>query len=384
MSQSGRPPLPAVFIDKVFAGEGRANPLSGVTTALKFSGYRYLAGSILSKMEITTVPAHYVNAVFIALEQRGWDRKALLRKFDFPEELLKEEKARIPRADYLRVTGYLALKFQDESFGLLKAPLKPGTFAMLCHSCITCDTLEHFLRRMAKYAIIANPSVLFELERNNEYATLTIIPPVGEVYGEDLYIMLALAVAHRLISWVTDHNVPLDEVSLSRKRPFYASDYNLLFNTNINFDQQGNHIRFSSEFLDKKIVQDEYSLRSFLQGSAINLMSKLESDNSLTSQIRNILKGEIADHFPDFKQISSSLNYSPTTLKRKLLMEGSTYQNIKDAVRRDKAIYYLAQGSMSVDEVAARAGFSDPPSFFRAFRRWTGTSPRAYIRRGDS
>ena len=158
----------------------------------------------------------------------------------------------------------------------------------------------------------------------------------------------------------------------------------MLFNTNINFDQQGNHIRFSSEFLDKKIVQDEYSLRSFLQGSAINLMSKLESENSLTSQIRNILKGEIADHFPDFKQISSSLNYSPTTLKRKLLMEGSTYQNIKDAVRRDKAIYYLAQGSMSVDEVAARAGFSDPPSFFRAFRRWTGTSPRAYIRRGDS
>ena len=335
-------------------------------------------------MEITTVPTHYVNAVFIALEQRGWDRKALLKKFDFPEELLKEEKARIPRTDYLRVTGYLALKLQDESFGLLKVPMKPGTFAMLCHSCITCDTLEHFLRRMAKYAIIANPSVLFELERKNEYATLTIMTPAEEVYGEDLYIMLALAVAHRLISWATDHKVPLDEVNLGRERPLYASDYNLLFNTNINFDQQGNHIRFSSEFLDKKIVQDEYSLRSFLQGSATNLMSKLESDNSLTSQIRNILKGEVADHFPDFKQVSSSLNYSPTTLKRKLLMEGSTYQNIKDAVRRDTAIYYLAQGSMSVDEVAARAGFSDPPSFFRAFKRWTGTSPRAYIRRRDS
>ncbi len=99
-------------------------------------------------------------------------------------------------------------------------------------------------------------------------------------------------------------------------------------------------------------------------------------------QVRDILKDKVAGQFPGFKQISSSLNYAPTTLKRKLLLEGSTYQNIKDAVRRDTAIYYLAGGSMSVDEVATRAGFSDPPSFFRAFKRWTGTSPRAYMRPG--
>ena len=332
-------------------------------------------------MEITTVPAHHVSAVLDALEQRGHDRNALLQRLDFPDELLKERKARIPRSDYLRFTGYLALKLQDESFGLLPEPLKPGTFAMICHSCINCDNLEHFLRRMAKYIAIANPNVLFDLSHSDGYARLTIQLPAVRIYGEDIYIMLALAVAHRMISWVTDQKIPLDSVNLCRQRPFYASDYNLLFGTNINFEQTENHIRFSTDYLSSEIAQDEDKLRTFLKESAINLMSNLDSDNSLTSQIRSILKEDVASDFPGLQEISSSLNYAPTTLKRKLAAEGSTYQNIKDAVRRDTAIYFLTQKSLSIDEVAARSGFSDPPSFFRAFKRWTGMSPRAYIRK---
>ena len=331
-------------------------------------------------MEITTVPAHYVGTVLDALVEHDWDREALLKKIAFPRELLREEKARIPRADYLRFTGYLALKLQDESFGLMKRPMKPGTFSMLCHACITCDTLEHFLRRMAKYAAIATSGALFELTRKDGYAKLKITPQVGEVYAEDLFVMLALAVAHRLISWAADQAVPLDQVSLTHKRPLYASDYNMLFNSNISFSQQDNYILFNAEYLDGKIKQDEASLRIFLKDAAIHLMSELDSDNSLTSQIRDILKGKVHEEFPSFKQMSSSLDCSPTTLKRKLLAEGSTYQTIKDAVRRDTAIYYLVQGSMSVDEVAVHAGFSDPSSFFRAFKRWTGTSPRSYVR----
>ena len=37
----------------------------------------------------------------------------------------------------------------------------------------------------------------------------------------------------------------------------------------------------------------------------------------------------------------------------------------------------LAEGTMTVAEVAARLAYSEPSAFFRAFRRWTGTSPRA-------
>ena len=39
---------------------------------------------------------------------------------------------------------------------------------------------------------------------------------------------------------------------------------------------------------------------------------------------------------------------------------------------------YLDEGHASVTEIAFLLGFADTSSFSRAFRRWTGLSPRAY------
>ena len=102
-------------------------------------------------MEITTVPVYYLNTVLGALEQRGWDRTELLRDTNFSGDLLAQEKARIPRKEFVRFTRHLAKKLNDESIGLIQQPMKPGTFAMLCHSCVGSETLGRFLGRGSKF-----------------------------------------------------------------------------------------------------------------------------------------------------------------------------------------------------------------------------------------
>lgn len=329
-------------------------------------------------MEIATVPVHYVTLLLNAVEQQGIDLDELLKKIEIPAELLNEEKARIPRSSYVKLTGYLAKKLQDESFGLLKQPMKPGTFAMLCHACIGCDTLGHFLRRCTKFNDLTNDCVKLELTQDGQYAAYTVTPQPGMVHAEHHVVMLFLAIAHRLASWAIDQKIVLKEVNISRKRPDHADDYNLLFKAPINFGQKHNCFRFAAKYLDAQISQDEYSLRKFLKVSAIQLMSNLELDTSLSSKIRSMIKEDAGGQFPKFEEIAKSLNFTTATLRRRLRIEGITYQQIKDDVRRDTAIYHLSRKKMSVEEVAASAGFSEPTSFFRAFKRWTGTSPRAY------
>jgi AraC-like DNA-binding protein len=63
---------------------------------------------------------------------------------------------------------------------------------------------------------------------------------------------------------------------------------------------------------------------------------------------------------------------------RKLNDEGSTFQQIKDLLRRDRAIYFLTTQSLAVSEIAEKVGLSDPSVFARAFKSWTGLSPRDY------
>ncbi|MEU1025768.1 helix-turn-helix domain-containing protein, partial [Streptomyces sp. NPDC005904] len=65
-------------------------------------------------------------------------------------------------------------------------------------------------------------------------------------------------------------------------------------------------------------------------------------------------------------------------LRRRLAEEDTSYQRLKDAVRRDAAIAGLVEGHEPIADLAARLGFSEDTAFHRAFRRWTGTTPGAY------
>jgi AraC-like DNA-binding protein len=65
-------------------------------------------------------------------------------------------------------------------------------------------------------------------------------------------------------------------------------------------------------------------------------------------------------------------------LYRKLQLEGTSYQKIKDNIRRERSIELLVQHDLSVDNISEIIGFSEARSFTRAFRTWTGLSPRQY------
>jgi AraC-like DNA-binding protein len=75
---------------------------------------------------------------------------------------------------------------------------------------------------------------------------------------------------------------------------------------------------------------------------------------------------------------ASALGMSRQTLYRRLKAEGTTFEELLEAKRRQLAIRYLGVERMPVKATAYRLGFSDPAAFSRAFKRWTGTSPSLF------
>ena len=82
--------------------------------------------------------------------------------------------------------------------------------------------------------------------------------------------------------------------------------------------------------------------------------------------------------------IANRLGLSRQSLFRKLRAEGVTFEKVLDDLRHTLALRYLNGEGLSVKEAAFRLGFSEPASFSRAFKRWTGTSPLAVWRRNQS
>ena len=76
--------------------------------------------------------------------------------------------------------------------------------------------------------------------------------------------------------------------------------------------------------------------------------------------------------------MARQLNTSPQTLRRRLHEQGTSFQELKDQLRRDLAIYHLGRRELPIQEIAEQLGFSEPSAFHRAFKKWTGLTPGAY------
>lgn len=131
------------------------------------------------------------------------------------------------------------------------------------------------------------------------------------------------------------------------------------------------------------LLQDERTLKQFLQHSPADLLARPDGGDSLTSQIRRLL-GRDCRRWPDLDQVARQLHMSSQTLRRHLREEGGSFQQLKDHLRRDLAIYHLGRDELSIQNIAEQLGFSEPSAFHRAFKKWTSLTPGAYRHQAEA
>jgi AraC-like DNA-binding protein len=94
--------------------------------------------------------------------------------------------------------------------------------------------------------------------------------------------------------------------------------------------------------------------------------------------VRAAIVGEDGEGFRDLVAVAKQLHVSTRTLKRRLAEQGTSFSDILDDMRRQRALLLLENRELAIGEVAARLGYTEVPTVTRAFRRWTGKTPAAY------
>lgn len=304
---------------------------------------------------------------------------ALLETAGIPRRLLDDPDARIERDSFIRLMLAVMQQTQDEFLGFGQGrKSKPGTFSMMAHAVINCSNLEKAVQRGIKFYELFDLQVHTTLHREGDIGWLEVQASqrldFREVIIESL-MMLSL----RFMSWLVGKAVEPQQVQLDFGRGA-EGDYRSIFTCPVQFDTGVNRVVFSAEFLDLPLVQNQLSLSRFLKDSLAQLIDGNIHNVGLPAQIRAIISKEYGNNFPDFSEICEKLNMTPQTLRRRLKEGNTSYQEIKDAIRKDASVYYLSKPDLSIDEIALLMGFSEASSFHRAFKKWTGKTPSAYRR----
>ncbi|KKN93104.1 hypothetical protein LCGC14_0201930 [marine sediment metagenome] len=97
----------------------------------------------------------------------------------------------------------------------------------------------------------------------------------------------------------------------------------------------------------------------------------------LARQVLQMLMGQSGQH-SGARQIAGWLNLSERTLHRRLAEEGFPFRSLDERVRRDLAEQLLGNSALGLESIALQLGYAEAASFSRAFKRWTGLSPKLW------
>jgi AraC-like DNA-binding protein len=96
------------------------------------------------------------------------------------------------------------------------------------------------------------------------------------------------------------------------------------------------------------------------------------------ASVRHVLRRRLGDGEISLRHVTDELGVSARTLQRQLSEAGTSFTELLQDTRRERALFYLRQSDLSLSEIAFLLGFDTPSSFFRAFGRWTGQTPGAF------
>ena len=139
-------------------------------------------------------------------------------------------------------------------------------------------------------------------------------------------------------------------------------------------------IVFPGEVLGYQLVSANQVASRALAGAAEGQLATRTHALTTRGRVQAVLRQKLRGASPSIEVIARCLGMSARTLQRRLRSEGTSYQEILDAVRKELAIEYIDEPTRHPGEIAFLLGFAHINSFLRAFRRWTGMTLGEYSR----
>jgi AraC-like DNA-binding protein len=325
-----------------------------------------------------SIPIDVIGSLVAPAVECGIDIAAIFRQLDLPPDLLQSQRDCFPAKLCGQLIKLIGLQLDDEALGFLERPIARGFFTTACHATINCNDMRHAYYRVARVFNIATPAIKFSLSESGEEATIRFDVQYKKPEQSSVYTSMMILCILRWSSWMIGRPILLERLNLTHCAPSYAGDYRYIFACRHYFDAPENSVVFSTRFLDLPVVQNAKTLRQFLDFWPCGLMTQYRTDSSMTATVLRALQACEGAEPSSLGEVADRLAVSMGTIRRRLNAEGSSYQQIKESVRRDSAIYHLLRTQTPINSIGLMLGFSEPSAFNRAFKKWTGLTPGAY------
>lgn len=166
-------------------------------------------------------------------------------------------------------------------------------------------------------------------------------------------------------------------VDLAQPRPDHEEAYRRLYRCPVRFDAGCNRLTFESHWLGARLPGYDRITCGLVQSQLNTLLAVPVGRHDLVESVANRMRFSIEAR-PSQRDLAQMVNVSDRTLRRRLGKQETTYRQLRDGTRYERARDLLANSDMTVAEVAELVGYSDARAFRRAFKRCAGVLPAEF------
>jgi AraC-like DNA-binding protein len=320
------------------------------------------------------ISVHFARVVIDRANRLGIDQQSLMDAVRLSPVLLTDNRTRIAPAQLGALIRMVWRELDDELMGFGPVPHRFGLFALMARQMVASANLGDALRYSVRFYNLTSQSLRWELGGGEETRlSLSLVEPA--IDAEHFIEELMLLIWHRFCNWLIGDRVPLLCTEFGFAETPQRAEYRIMFPGPVAFGHPCSSIVFDSNWLGAPVVRSRRELQHYLQRLPDEWFIKQDFDHSLGDRVLRVL-GE-SEEFPDLASLAARWSMSSRTLHRRLQREGSSYRELLQQVRRERAIALLVETDHQVGEIARQLSMTDP-AFSRAFRRWTGMSPLSY------
>ncbi|MFO0726723.1 MAG: AraC family transcriptional regulator [Myxococcota bacterium] len=319
-------------------------------------------------------------AITETARRQGAEVGRLLDSLGLAEEHLCDLEARVPAQALMVLSERLAAETGDPLFGLRVAEqADAAAFGVLGFALRSSSTLGEALERVIRFASVLNETTEMRLERAGDRATIYDGPTPPQAWPR---AYAEQAMGHFLVlarRWSGTQICPI-EVGFQHQVPAELERaLERFFGCPVYSDQPTNRIVFPRAALQLGFRQAEPALAEYLERQLLTARASLRDSPAGLRAVRAEIARQLRKSAPTLAGVARALSLSRRTLQRRLQGQASSFDQLLDTVRRELALGAIRRPEVTVEELSDLCRYNDPRAFRRAFRRWTGRTPQAYL-----
>ena len=337
------------------------------------------APSCTQDTQASVVSVRVVRGLAEAVEYAGGSRALFLSAAGMDPKRLDAADTRLERSELYRLFELAMKAANDPALGMHWCERLPeSVFNPITQLIRHAPTLRHGLDMMTRFHSLLSDPPSYQLAETRGQVTLQCLDTSRESLAVQHFLGEMLVLGFIRLLRAFSPRAQVTWIGFTYGAPPHADEYTRTLGRTCRFDQPFTGVVFDAALLDLPSPYKDEELHQALRRIAEQRMLQVQQNLPISWRVREYLVDQGGKPQIDMPDVARALGMSTRSLRRRLHHEGVSFHDLAHEASARVAKQLLRNKRWSIQEAAYEMGFAHSTTFHRAFKRWTGTTPKEF------